>query len=58
MVWGRLRWLIGVLLTIGGMACLSLAAFLLNRWSVGFAVTGVLLLVLEYLSKPEARADA
>jgi hypothetical protein len=49
-----LRWVV----TLLGLCCLSLAAFLLSRWSIGLAVTGLLLFVLEWLMKPERSADA
>jgi hypothetical protein len=39
------------LLTLAAIACLSLAAFLISR-IVGFAALGVLLFVLEFLSRP------
>jgi hypothetical protein len=50
--WERLAVLRSALLTLLGLGSLSLAAFL---WTTiaGFAVLGVALLVLEWLTRPE-----
>jgi hypothetical protein len=50
--WSRLAVLRTALLTVGGFACLSLAAFL---WHViaGFTALGVALLLIEALTSPE-----
>jgi membrane protein DedA with SNARE-associated domain len=56
MRWDRLTVARSTVLTLAGLAALVYGAFLLAE-VVGFAVLGVALLVLEWLTRPEEKAQ-
>ena len=51
MRWERIAVLRTVLLTLAGLGALTAAGFLLAEW-IGWAVFGVALLTLEWLTRP------